>query len=395
MIRRLVFLIVFLVVIGLIIMSPYIAWIMGPSKDLRITVVTKTVPFVSYKEHGSVFWVLNHLRYPAPEGHDAWALSTDHVGYYPGLRYVMAQLKGVPEAEARWWSTWRSVDDGELAGTNVLYLADTYGAYELDLKHIDTEEEHRVRNPPVYGGLTDDEMGAIERFVGRGGHIVAEFNSFALPTETSPRQRLEKVLHVDWSHWIGRFVEDLSDPLDLPWWVYELWKKTHGATSWHFSGPGFIFFDTKENLVVLQVGTDIGDELCKIYNVDNNDPVLRGVSDAVPYNYWFDIVRPGKGTTVHSEFVIDVRPEGQKKLDEWGIPSRFPAITSWKGAYQAWYFAGDFGDTVVEDEPYGVAWYPSYKRYFARYRQSASNEWFFWEYYLPLMENVLGGMERN
>lgn len=393
MIRRLVFLALFLIVIALLVTSPYLVWVAQPTKTLRVTVVDKTVPFINYREHTALFWTLNHLRYPAPDGHDAWAPSTDYVGYYPGLRFVMSQLRGVPESETVWWSTWRSVDDSELEGSDVIFMTDTYGAYELDLKNVETEEAHRLRNPTVYGGLQDTEMDAIERFAARGGHVISEFNTFALPTNTSPRERLEKLLHVQWSHWIGRYVDDLAEPRDLPWWVYELWKKTHGGTDWYYSGPGFIFVDTWEHLVVLQVGPDMGEKLCRIFNVDSSDPVLKGTSDEVPYNFWFDIVAPAPDATVHSEFVLDVTAEGQQKLDEWHIPSRFPAVVSWKGGYQAWYFAGDFSDNVVEESPFDVAGFPGYKRYFARYRSEPTNEWFFWEYYLPLIENILVGME--
>lgn len=396
MIRRLTFLLVVLLVLVLLAMSPYIGWRLSPTKDLRIVVVDKTVPFENYNEHASLFWVLNHARYPAPDDHDQWYLATDYVGYYPSLRGMLAFVNGEEESEAgqkKWRHTWRDLTDADVAGKDAIYLADTYGVYSLDLEHIDDEEAHLLRNPLVYGAFKPEEIGVLERFAEKGGTVIAEFNTFALPTGVDVRQRFEALLHVEWTDWVGRYVDDLANEEDIPWWVYELWRRQARETEWHFSGPGFIFVDTHERLVVLQAGEDVGGDLIRIHNLRDSDPLLEGTTDQVPYYYWFDVVRPGKGTTVHSEMVIDATPEGEKKLAEFGIPTSFPAVISYDGPYKAFYFAGDFADNKLEDAPYQVAWYPSYRRWFARYRSDPTNEWFFWEYYLPLVQNVLGGLE--
>jgi hypothetical protein len=53
----------------------------------------------------------------------------------------------------------------------------------------------------IYGGLKDAEVDAVEEFGARGGHIVAEFNTFASPTSGESRERLEALFGLDWSGW--------------------------------------------------------------------------------------------------------------------------------------------------------------------------------------------------
>ena len=236
--------------------------------------------------------------------------------------------------------------------------------------------------------MTAEETDVVEWFTAQGGTIVAEFNTMALPTGEGVRQRWERLLHLRWSGWVGRFIEDLGNMDDIPNWIPYLWEMQTGQR-WRFHGPGIVFADTNERIVVLEADRHLGPDFVRIQVLDAGNALLDGATDRVPFYYWFAVVVPDPDTKVHAEYVLDVTPEGEATLRAFGIASHFPAVLSHQGLYRAYYFAGDFADNAVVPGPYQVAFYPAYRRQLPRYREYRSNEWFFWEFYVPLVRNVL------
>jgi hypothetical protein len=322
-------------------------------------------------------------------------LGLDYIGYYPAVRDGDAgeEYDAILAAGATPDKPWVDLTAAALENKELLYVADTYGVYELDLEHIDDEEAHLVRNDPIYSSVQPEEMDVIESFARSGRTVIAEFNTFALPTHQDVRDRWEDLLHVRWTGWIGRYIDDLGNFDDIPNWIPQLWEAQENQ-NWTFKGPGMVYADINERIVVLTVGEDLGERFVRIRLGDKADPLMEDVSDDVPYYYWFDVLIPDSDVTVHAQYVVDVTDLGEAKLRTFGIPTVSPAVTSFEGASRAYYFAGDFADNAVVFGPHEVAFYPSYRRHFPRYKEYRTNEWFYWEFYVPLLDNILTREEK-
>ncbi|NUN15663.1 MAG: hypothetical protein HUU55_18720 [Myxococcales bacterium] len=389
--RRILIFGVWMLAIGALMFSPYLVWQVGSRPTLKLRVLDKTVPFDDYKEHASLFWALNFFRYPPPPGHDRWDLANAYVGYYPEIRDADGVALPPPFPETG-ENPWRLLQHQDLEDTDVLYVADTYGVYELDLRRIPEERAHLTRNQVVFGGMTHEETDVVDAFRNKGGVVIAEFNTFGQPTRQDVVDRWEDILNLDWTGWIGRYIEDFANMNDIPNWIPYLWELQTGE-KWRFSGPGVVFVHTSERILILEEGKDVQEVPVLLKTHREDDPLTVGCTPEIPYYYWFDVVIPREHTVEHAEFEMQLYPRGVVQMRAEGIPTRFSAILSHENDAPTYYFAGDFADNAVMFGPYQFAFYDTYRRKFPTYQIYKSNEWFYWEFYLPLLENVLPRIE--
>ncbi|MGE3728024.1 MAG: hypothetical protein AB7I41_20885, partial [Candidatus Sericytochromatia bacterium] len=226
-----------LVGILLLLGAPSVHWAWQPTLPLHLTIVDKTVPERSFREHVALIWSLNHFKVPHPEGRK-WNKEVDYRGYTPEEPISKTPAKA------------EDLMAQDLKGKDLLFVADTYGVYRQD-KAEARREKAPDYSPKIYGGFDEREVGLIENFVGEGKALIAEFNTFASPTKGPARQRLEKLLGLDWTEWSGRFFADLSHPTEIPAWARRNWKKQSGK-DWAFQGPGFLFVHENSRVVVLE-----------------------------------------------------------------------------------------------------------------------------------------------
>jgi hypothetical protein len=230
---------------------------------------------------------------------------------------------------------------------------------------------------------------AVELAAEAGVPLVAEFNTLASPTGEEPRARLERVLGVRWTRWIGRFFAELSDPEEVPQWMRDNYER-EWERPWEFSGPGYVLLQDDAQCEVLRVGPESDQIGLKIERARPVDPLLAGAADGVAYPYWFDVVEPAKGSEVLAWFAWHLTPQGSTRLTARGLPSRFPAVVRNRHARAATlYFAGDFADNPMSTRRVPFAGYLTFKRRLEALKLSPSESSFYWTFYVPVMDNLL------
>lgn len=362
------------VLLFLFILSLPVAWFVKRPPESHVLVLNKTVPFENYREHGRLMWLLSHFKAPPPSGRLQWNVREDYIGYDPALEET------------------HDLTEEDLAGKSILYVADTYGVYvdDFDVEkgaledrvRVDTALEERVEHielsRKIYGGLQIDEVAAIEKFVRGGGRLVAEFNAFATPTARPVRERMERLLNVEWTGWAVRPIVDFADPFEVAEWIRDRWCELNRREKWDIEGPGLLFVHESSLVVALREGVEL-----------KPNPVhVRTDSLDIPYPYWSDIVTAVNDSDVRAEFHIRVKPAGAALLDAWGIPAIYPAVTH-NDALTRTYLAGDFSDGPWALGPVWLAGLAKMRKGLARLDVVPPDTRLMWTIYAPLIERIL------
>jgi len=368
----------YLVWLGLLVLlcaSPTI-WLLAPENRLRIRVVDKTVPHPTYREHASLLWLLSHEKTTPPGYHRPWVLGRDYVGYYP-------------DETNKCFGTHEKLTEKHLEDIDLLYLADVYGVYTLDMEGCPESKPALDYSGLIFGGFDELEADLIERFVHRDrGMLVAEFNTFASPTHGAARFRLSVLLGVVWTDWSGRYFESLADKEDVPVWARRLYQRQYGQP-WKFKGPGFVFVNEDERIFVLRAPEETSVGGAMIHNVATDDPLLAGTQSREPFLYWFDVVIPLSQTEVLAEYRMLVNAAGAEKMAAFKIPTTFPAVIRASKHPLRLYFAGDFADNRAAGGPHFLAGWTWLGRHGLLGGDVEYEEAFHWRYYVPLIRNLL------
>ncbi len=269
----------------------------------------------------------------------------------------------------------------------MLYLADAYGVYTGD---YEVEGEASLDySQLIYGGMTPGEVGLIEDFVAGGGHLVAEFNTFASPTGAGTRGRLENLLGARWSGWTGRYFHNLADEREVPAWASRAWRQHYGE-DWNFRGAGYLFVHEDTRLFVLRESIDVSRPGLTI-EIDQEAPLTAGALSGMRFNYWFDVIVPAPGTEVLASFRIHADHSGRAILERFEVPAEFPALVMASESPLRIYMAGDFSDAAGALGPWwaeGLPWLNNnvLNIWFPR---GADQEPFYWGFYIPMIRNLL------
>jgi hypothetical protein len=353
--RNIALALLLLVVLGV----PPLLWWLKPAPRAHVVVLDKTVPFDDYRGHLWLTWLLTEDKAPTPDGRVEWVPSRDYVGYQP---------RG---------DTSTLLTASALARGDLLYIADTYGVYEGDLARRGDRLTALEPSPRVFGGVEPSEMDAIEGFAARGGRVVAEFNTFASPTSADVRQRMERLLGVHWTGWIGRYLPELSNTTEVAEWVRRAWTRRSGR-EWDLSGPALLFIHEDGRVVILRVGHEVGP----------NPVRLHGTGVEIPYAFWFDVVEASQPANVRATFSVETTGEGAEILKREGIPPSFPALVRDDG-FTRGYLAGDFADGQAWLGPPWLSWLPWVRLGLARAGVLPDQMRVLWAFYTPFVKELL------
>jgi hypothetical protein len=364
-----------LALVVLLIIGSFAFWQLSPGASQRTLVVDKTVPHPDYREHQSLFWVLNHAKVVNKGGERKWRPGRDYVGFYPE-KFIASDA-----------SFSSNLESTQTIGVNLIFLVDTYGVYADDYKFLERYRTHQDYSKKIFGGLEAEEVEAIEDFVQNGGSLVAEFNAFHHPTPPPVKERMEKLLGIRSTGWIGRYFTDLSNREDVPPWALRHWK-THYGEDWNFSGPGYILAHSNTELLVLEEETDVEPNGLRIRTTLSEDPLMKGTSSKTPYCFWFDIEAPLEGTEVLAQYRFRLTERGREKIQKLGVPETFPAVLRASRTPLVLYFAGDFSDNNIYHGPYFFYGWSKLRRLFCCTGKNQAQNRFFWDFYVPLLENI-------
>ncbi len=347
---------------------PYYRWNQQPYHEISMFILDKTVPNDGFRKHRGLMWVLNHFKIRHPGQTEPFKEDVDYFGFFPK-----------PNHE---WEIKALVDRPE--GYDFMYVADTYGVYAADFYLRDARP---TLSRKIYGGLEPSDVDVIERNLKRGATIVAEFNAFSEPTGPAARRRMSEVFDVKPTGWVGRFYMDLNNKLEIPDWALELYQRQYHHI-WDFTGAGYLLVSRAGRIVILMDDVDTGPAGLTI-NFTKGQQEHYGVETAVQHTNWFDIVVPGKTTSVVATFNFDLNNSGLMLFKQEKIPTSFPAVLRHRTKdYLAYYFAGDFID--IDQVPF---WYKMWDvpSYFKKLPMDAKSnpKAFYWKIFIPLLHTIV------
>jgi hypothetical protein len=358
-----------------LLVAPSVCWRITPLRDVNVVIVDKTLPQPAWREHERVTWWLTHRRVRSPLGDARWLPERDYIGYNPTAKVGT------------------DLDSAALARTDLVYIADSYGVYTGDYLADDDSTTHGELNPStrIYGGVTVDEVSALEKYVARGGSVIAEFNTLEEPTSlTDASDRLGALLGVKFQRWLGRWYGNLASEDEIPEWMRARYERAYWRP-WEFRGPGIVVFAEGSDRIVVIDSTEFTSTWPLTIEVDNgDDPLMRSVRTGQPYWYWFSGVSPTSDGRVLASYHLSVSPGAKSRLRAMGFPSTFPAVVRHSGSGMRAYFAGDFADVGVAPPPMmrtrGLDWFG---RWQSREKKAGSQRRFFWRVTIPLWDGML------
>ena len=359
---------ILIILIFAVILFPFVTWHFYHDRNLNVTIIDKTVPDFSYREHKGLVWILNNQKYVKPNG-KRYNSKTDYYGFFPGENKTY-KIKDLP----------KSLNDSD-----VIYIADTYGVYEEEY-YGDKKAGNRSRK--IYGGLDQKEAEIIKKSVDTVRSypqlLIAEFNSFASPTREETRKIMYDILGLKWSGWIGRYFFNLQKNVEVPNWAVKNYEAKYGK-KWEFKEAGFILANEQDDIVVLEEKKDVNNGFCEI-EFTQQGKNLFNINSRIQYDYWFDIVKPFTQSEVIANYHMDITDSGLKKLNDHSIPSDFPAIISnYSKTYSSFYFAGDYTDTITVPDFFQIEGIDIIKSLMMTNKETK----FFWECYVPMMQEIL------
>lgn len=363
-----------LLVIGLVVF-PLLWWRLTPLRRVGVVVVDKTLPQAMWREHERVHWWLEHRRVMGPRGDAEWLFAKDYVGYDPVAK------RG------------RDLERADLEDARLVYIADAYGVYAGDYLVDDDSTTHGELEPSarIYGGMTDGEVDALERFVADGGSVVAEFNTLEEPTAgTAAGDRLGALLGARFERWLGRWYGDLSAADEIPRWMRERYERVYWKP-WEFRGPGLVFFSDVGDRIVVVDSSEFTSPWPVTFEVDEPaDPLVRRARAGQPYWYWMSGVAPTDSGRVLAHFELHITDAAKARMQAMGFSTRPPAVIRHRGPTLRAYFPGDFADVGSAPPPLkrmrGMDWLG---RLQAREWKPGVQKRFFWRVTIPLWDGML------
>lgn len=349
--------ILIVLIIALCIFSPRIYWQLKEETQLDVLIIDKTVPNTDYREHKGLLWFLTNEKIVKENG-KLYDRGVDYFGYDP---YEGQPMEPYKYAEKK----------------DLIYVSDTYGVYSDDLKIVSEGE----RSELIYGGMDLAEWNEIMKTKSDSNVLIAEYNSFATPTNEAVRKVMEKDLNVQWSEWIGRFFPDLNSE-EVPPWLKTNYESQYNK-EWTFKQGGLALVHNSDRVVIIDEKQM--NSLVQFQPTNLGKEKFEGISNST-YPYWFDIVEPVNDAVVLAEYKINVNEEAEKELVEQGIPTIFPAITFHEDN-QIYYFSGDFADYTKDNL---MKWQGSEKimRIF-----SNEDSDFIWAAYIPVMRQIVNELK--
>lgn len=351
-------------IIATVLFLPVILWFIKPEFELNVAIIDKTVPNIEYREHEGLVWVLNNEKFINPVSQKPYSYEKDYYGFFPEkngnfttINYNSSNVK-----------------------PDLVYITDTYGVYDSDFRKTNKTGE---RSELLYGGIDSNEIEAMRKSIYQGSTVIAEFNTFATPTNIDARRELYDLLGIKWSGWIGRYFNNLSQKKEIPDWAvsnYEtLYKKP-----WNFKGSGIIFVNEDDKIIVLEA-KDLLEKGVNFKSTEQGEQFFSKSID-VKYDYWFDIIETPDISKVLASYNIALSDSAKAVLSENNIPTEFPAVIKQSNSkYISYYFAGDYSD------------YPDVPRFYQLSNWSKlmekiplpRSDTFFWKAYVPMMKTIL------
>lgn len=359
----------------LLLASPFlllhVLWDREPWHAERVTLVDYSVPFENAREHAGAIWLLNHEKYPPPTG-EQWEPLGSYVGYDPRDREHPTRIATQDLSETDW-----------------LYITDTYGVYEGDLAGEATQTTTNDVSRRAFGGVSELDAQTVASYVGRGGHLFAEFALLESPTGGRARAILQDLLGVRWTGWTGRVFETLADQTDVPAWFTRRYREQYGADALP-TGPALVLVHMDGRMIVIP-NASFRDAAPSIALTARGRQVLPTVRSGSGYLYWFPILTVDVGTELLAELTLpEMDAASARRLEQARIPTRIPLLTRRivDGSHRV-YVAADLADVSFAPRWYGFRWAADLRRILETNPRRPDHQTAFWAFYAPTFRQLL------
>ena len=368
------------IIFFLIVLIPFwsfLVWFFYPKTTINGLMLDKTVLTRQGEEHRSLNWVLSHEKYTKPDG-SQYEISEDYYGFFPVNRpeYVVKDLTVFTNKEI----------DSLARVLDFVHYTDAYGIYQNEWIY---GRDINERSAIVYGGLVDEDYQLFEDMFTRRKLTIAEFNNLASPTALNIRFKMSRLLEIDFSGWTGRYYHSLDTLVneDIPFWMRRLHRRHLGKPFDYPDVPGIVMIHETEKIMVLRSDKHLEYEV-PIINTRQKARERYDLPEYLRYPYWFDVSFSLNPENTYATYKIHTTESGDSIFNKYNLPSEFPAMIVDDDEHLRYYFCGDFSDNPI---PFGLAYFKGVEyidNLFFNNRDLLDRKKFFWEYYVPLMQNI-------
>ncbi len=376
------------IVVGALLSIPILMWLfwwLSPHQKLVIAIIDKTVPDRTGQEHISLSWILNHEKY-TKNNKESYKISRDYFGFFPkddekfrirGLeRFSASQLNNLSE-------------DADLA-----YFTDTYGIYSQEWYQ---QKNKQKTSGILYGGLSNQDLDFLKLMKSKKKLIITEFNTIGSPTPPDVRGQFETLFGMKWSGWTARYFNSLDTLVneEMPIWMVKNYNKAN-KVKWPFKKSGIVFVSDGDQVVVLEDSIHLKNAMPYIVSTSEGQKEF-GLPEKMKYPFWFDIILPNEQSNkVVAKFSLNLKSTGRAELKRFGIPESFPAVLHQNTAQpKFYYFSGDFCDNPISLTSSYFKGIGFFKFLFYNTEDPMERKSFFWNFYKPLMDNILEKENKN
>ena len=355
----------------------FILWLIMPASQLYIAVLDKTVPATAadghsyledvdniYRKHLGFNWLLNYHKIHNPENGQKYSETNDYYGYLLNNAYEIQ-----PDE--------RLLEDME-EFPDLLYLSDTYGT-EI------TEDK----------GITAAEMNMISMCSYAGSTIIGEQDIMTTATDEKVSEQLQELFGIHQTGWVGRYIYDLADLTDVPYWAPPMYKEKYGV-EWRCSGSGILLVSSDGDILVFEASKDFEDDSLLRIQVAEDYRKEFG-KRKVNYYSWFELIEPVGSTETLAQFEFNFNSTGMEKFAPVSDSPIFTAVTRARrteNSAPTYYFAGDFGDYVNDRTVTNFLGANIFYRAVSVDRDGDVTH-FFWHFYEPFMTRIIKQVKRD
>lgn len=358
----------------------WVFWLVSPHQKLVIAIIDKTVLDKTGQEHISLSWILNHKKYKK-NNKESYQIARDYFGFFPKDDQKF-RLKGLER-----FSNPQLINLSEDA--DIAYFTDTYGIYNQEW--YQQKMPGQLSSGILYGGLSIQDLDFLKLMKAKNKLIITEFNTIGSPTSPEIRNQFESLFGMKWSGWTARYFNSLDTLInkELPLWMVKNYKTSHSG-KWPFKNAGIVFVSDKDQVVVLEDSTHLNDAMPYIISTAQGQKQL-GLPEKIKYPFWFDVILPNEQTNkIAAKFNLSLKTNGISELKKYGIPSSFPAVLHQNVTHpKFYYFSGDFCDNPISLTSSYFKGIEYFKFLFYDTENPMERKSFFWNFYKPLMTNIL------
>ena len=368
--------VIVILILCLIPIASWLIWNFKQSKPINILVLNKTVLGLERKEHRAIFWLLLNNKF-VKHDNKVYRMEKDYYGFHPikplkSRKYEVRRIK------------LEEIND-LLSNYDMAYYSDTYGVFfnEWYRRH-----SGQGKGTLIEGGLNNNDFLFIKGLQDQGKLLIAEYNFIAPPTIQLVRKKAEDLLGIKWTNWTGWYINELdqSRTKDLPDWIVGIYKKRNDG-EWPFTGAGIVLVnEPAQQVAVLQADKHLEDGVPEIQTTEYGLESYH-LPETVHYPYRFDIMDE-QSNEVIAEYKLHVNIDGKAVLDEFDLPSRFPAVMESNTGSPFLYLAGDYSDYPVRMWTAKLQGIRTFEKIFYTNKENSTSK-FYWTYYVPLLSQVL------